>query len=722
MADENESNRRLLDGEEITTQNYHLVERRIRNLQRKMPFQTPEKRKQLKPLVARLQSALQQWKNSSQINPKKRRQSESGKIQAPKPGPLKRPHIDHSSNQLHNNNNNNNINDHSTESISSRDQHSNSAISMSRINDELQLLHARLDSITNQHNDFTPSDTDLLHGVSSPSSRFPSNERLTFKRVFQRPTLSKFASTIKRNINADYVNNNTLNTDTNNAHINNNVNNNNAHNLDTHQTTQATASNEEKVAIRKKANETKLQLALKLNFKFDNKASNKVIEALKFRNNVKNWERIGSSILGWSDDVALLSVKMAFVDMSDFNDFEIKSASTMKEFYEWFDIKYNVASARQDLYRLVTSWTCPFDISLSGVIPKYLEDLDLFEGTADTCSAEMLALTPFTPIRAVNAVRDSLPKQWKDKFSAFEEIFQIFTNNLEDMHSVFVRIEERMRQENLQRANDPQFVPNMIIYKDLSKLQVNYTSNSNYNTSQARFRRGSWNSRGNNNFRGGRGGRGRGNYYSNSYDNNWSFRNNRGRRAGRRGRGRGYRGRGRNNQPQFQISQNYNNFNNNYNRLPRYINKQCFDCKLGGHLAQFHAIFALPKNTKIMFDYHQKWCKENGTNVVNFMNNPSNNTVRNINNPNNSLEFTTSHNYNQSHLTQIQNSNCNSNASNVIKNQNSANRSALMMSSSFYDDPIETQYNQQRTSVTSSNNNIMHSNSSNSNNNNNNRS
>ena len=530
----------------------------------------------------------------------------------------------------------------------------------------------------------------------------PNNERLTFKRVFQRPTLSKFASTFERRDNASNATGNAPNIE-NAADTNVNNTDNNINAQDT------VVSNEERIAIRKKANETKLQLALKLNFKFNNKAPNKVIEALKFRNNVKNWERIGSSILGWSDDVALLSVKMAFVDVSDFSDFEIKSASTMKEFYEWFDIKYNVASARQDLYRLITNWTCTFDVSLSGVIPKYLEDLDLFEGTVDTCSSEMLALTPFTPIRAVNAVRDSLPKQWKDKFSTFEEMFQIFTSNLEDMHSAFIRIEERMRQENLQRMNDPHFVPNMIIHKDLSKSHVNYTSNqynSNYRGSSYRSRRGGWNNRGNYTPRGGfgRGTRGR-RYYSNNYDYIWNNRGFSNRRGGRRGRGRGTRERGRYINNQIQNDRAYNNTNNsNSTRLPRYINKQCYDCKLGGHLAQFHPIFALPQNTKTMFEYHQKWCKENGTNAVNFMNDPANNNnfIPNITD-NDTANFNTSKTRTQVNLTQASNSEFNSHSSNI--NRNNDTRSALMIKSSFYDDPIETHSNRRHDSFSSSNNN-----------------
>ena len=319
----------------------------------------------------------------------------------------------------------------------------------------------------------------------------------------------------------------------------------------------------------------------------------------------------------------------------------------------------------------------------------------------------MLALTPFTSIRAVNAVRDSLPKQWKDKFSTFEEMFQIFTSNLKDMHSAFIRIEERMRRENLQRMNDPHFVPNMIIYKDLNKSHVNYTSNqynSNYRGSSYRSRRRGWNSRGNYPSRGGysRGTRGR-RYYSNNYNYNWNNRGSSTRRGSRGSRGRGTRGRGRN--FSFETDRSYNNTNNsNSGRLPRYINKQCYDCKLGGHLAQFHSIFALPQNTKTMFEYHQKWCKENGTNVINFMNNPANNSFvsRNINNS------ATNSNTAEMHAP-ISNSNFNSRSSSV--NRTNDNRSALAINSSFYDDPIETHSNRRHDSSINSRNNNNNNNS-----------
>ena len=119
--------------EPITSQNYHRVEERIRELQRTLPQKSEEKRSQIKPLLSRLQSELQRWKNRNNVNnPKKRLNAEPGRIVPPKPGESKRLRIDES------NNNNNNTNDHSTESISSR--HS---VNMARIHDEFEILHAR---------------------------------------------------------------------------------------------------------------------------------------------------------------------------------------------------------------------------------------------------------------------------------------------------------------------------------------------------------------------------------------------------------------------------------------------------------------------------------------------------------------------------------------------------------------------------------------------------
>ena len=549
----------------ITRANYHKVEKRIKELQRTMTFKTTAVKKQLKPKVAQLQRELAKWKRENNIgvslgsNSKKRRNPEPGKITLPPPNSPKRAHILHErANPNFNNNNNNNSN---TESISSRNSITHSAAA--RLEDQIQLLNAKIDSLTAQNDvnlsglsRLSPIQNDVFTNENNRPSFTPQSEKLSFKHVFTRPTLFRFSSTCQSFGNAHTQDTNTR------------VNTNNV--VDTENTsTDAKVSDEEKLAIKKKANETKLNLALKLNFKFNNKASNKVIEALRFRNNVKNWERIGRSVLGWEDEVALLSVKMAFVDVQDFNDFEIKSAATMEEFYAWFDIKYNVASARQDLFYLITNWICPFDISLSGVIPKYLEDLDLFEGTSDTCGQEILALTPFTPVMAVNSVRNSLPKPWKIKLTHHEQIYQGFIDNLEDLHAAFVHIEQLMRRENLQKINDLNFIPNMIIYKDISRNQANNTANyvsNQFNFSNNRFRRGSWRSR-NTNYRGNnyRGGRGN---YNRGYENSWTGRTqfgpNRGNnfRGNRRGRGRGGRSRGR--------FRNNNNFQNQY----QYYNNQ----------------------------------------------------------------------------------------------------------------------------------------------------
>ena len=181
----------------ITSQNYHRVEERIRELQRTLPQKSPEKRSQIKPLLSRLQSELQHWKNKNNVNnSKKRLNAEPGRIIPPKPGASKRLRIDES------NNNNNNANDHSTESISSR--HS---VNMARIHDEFEILHARLDSFADQRvNDLARFEQHFDAGTRPPFS--PTNERSTFKRVFQRPNLSKFASTFERRDNAS---NNTSN-------------------------------------------------------------------------------------------------------------------------------------------------------------------------------------------------------------------------------------------------------------------------------------------------------------------------------------------------------------------------------------------------------------------------------------------------------------------------------------------------------------------------------
>ena len=436
-------------------------------------------------------------------------------------------------------------------------------------------------------------------------------------------TRNSTTNNIQSNLNN---NNNDNNDNTNNNNNNNNNNTNNTlPNLDVDSNTSKFSHIHRaiRVDVQKKHYSTKLNLALKFGHKFDSTAIKTPIAALKFKSYVKNWERIGRSTFGWTDDLALLSLKDAFGDNPDFEDLEINAATTLNHFYNWFDKKYNVAGARQDLYNIVKDWKCPYNITLSGVIPRFLEDLTLFNLTSASATERMIALTRFSEMDAIESVRNALPLDWKNEFDKYEKQRQIFVMTLRDLQRHFVQVEENMRNENQQKTNDSNFVKYMIEYtpqRENSTNQINYFqtryiphNNNNYNYSQ--------NNRFNSSYRG-YSGRGRSGYYNsfNRRGNNFRYRGN--------FRGRGTRGRGRGSRFRDSIRNNsIQNRSDSGKFIPRFDDKQCMKCNIGGHISRFHNLLAKPENLHIMYKYASEYDQKHNIPQNNNNNNNNSNTV-----------------------------------------------------------------------------------------------
>ena len=334
----------------------------------------------------------------------------------------------------------------------------------------------------------------------------------------------------------------------------------------------------------------------------------------------------------------------------------------MQEFYDWFDHKYNISNARQELHEIVTKWKCPRNITLAGVVPKYLEDLDLFQGTADTASSQMIALTQFTPIDAVMAVRNSLPMQWKRRFDDYEQRKELFISNLEDLHTAFINIEQQMRTENLKRKNDSTFTQNMIVYSDIThNNNVNYTQRNIMPRQRQDLQY--FNSNRNNNYS---------NFNNPAYFNSsrtfYSGRNyrNRGRFNNTRGRGRG---RGR------RDNRSYRNF-----PPPHFVPKKCGICQMGGHTSRFHHIISRSEYSSYMIQFNEQYQR-----MMNNSNNKNNDIIASDsnrfqrNNINKQSQNRQSNNI-QSHSTVITS---NSNDTDNIRHDSTI--------SNYYNDPVPTQ-------------------------------
>ena len=373
-----------------------------------------------------------------------------------------------------------------------------------------------------------------------------------------------------------------------------------------------------------------MNLALKFGHKFDSKAIKTPIAALKFKSYVKNWERIGRSTFGWTDDLALLSLKDAFGDNPDFEGLEINAATTLNHFYNWFDKKYNVAGARQDLYNIVKDWKCPYNITLSGVIPRFLEDLTLFNLTSASATERMLALTRFAEMDAIESVRNSLPLDWKTEFDKYEKQRQIFVMTLRDLQRHFAQVEENMRNENQQKTNDPNFVKYMIEYtpqtenstNQINYFQTRYVPSNNYNYSQ--------NNRFNSSYRG-YSGRGRSGYFNSSNRRGGSFRY----RGNFRGRGNRTRGRGNRFRGQFRYNSNQNR--SDFGKfIPRFDDRECSKCNIGGHISRFHNLLTRPENLHIMYKYANEYDRKHN---INKSTTDSNNTSNSANFTQNQTEI-----------------------------------------------------------------------------------
>ena len=421
------------------------------------------------------------------------------------------------------------------------------------------------------------------------------------------------------------------------ANSSNNNNNNNNNNSNTDNIFGSVNRSKVKTSVA----QNQINLALKLNMKFNGKGQNKKQKALDFKNVIKNWRTRGEKILGWNDTSAVFTLINTLEDdallLYNSNP-NINDIDTIDDFITWLDKSYDVMSLREVIYKelLPKGFKIPPNTPIDEIVDIYKLKLASYQAAGEHASNELLLHTTLTEDTKLRAIYSVLPNKVKSELKNVNKSDSRTLTTIEILHDFLIKVKSNLQSDRIidgfdDNKDDP---------TDMG--HINYINNSTYR-GRGRgngFRRGYYNT----NYRGTRG-RGYGRSRNNNYNNNYN-RNNRGFGQYIQPRGRGYRGRGGGNRGRGSATYNHRQGTPFY--IPEYFNGQCTICKLNGHRRYYCSYMnTTPQLNNTLLRYHRMYMSNNDNNNNNNNSQFNQNTVNlieklnkeliNINDKNNNI-------------------------------------------------------------------------------------
>ena len=326
-------------------------------------------------------------------------------------------------------------------------------------------------------------------------------------------------------------------------------------------------------------------------------------QVLTYRKKVHNWFVKGSKTVGWNIELAITKILNKMIGKAE-QFAQTREATNLKseaEFFSWFDITFNVAALRRELYLQCKSWKLPDGITIEQIIPTYTMQYSLLEQTTQYINPTIKKNTTLTTQQKIEAIEFALRPSWKLKYDSYTLINKSTPTTMDQLKT---RLSDVALAIQLMNKNNTNLSP--------SNNNISNTS-TNINTNIPNI-----------------------NYLQNNYPNYGNPKRN---PQYRRGRGRG-RGRGRN---------NYRNSGGRKYYPPQYNTngfRPCKYCKKYGHKPALCGV--LKKYYSQLIDvYDTTYRKNNNISSVSQNNNNSINSIQNVNTKSTSKE-------NSNHINNIQ--------------------------------------------------------------------
>ena len=163
-----------------------------------------------------------------------------------------------------------------------------------------------------------------------------------------------------------------------------------------------------------------LNTAMEWNTSFsgENMSAQKV---LTFRKKVHNWFVKGSKTVGWNVELAITKIMNKMTGKAE-QFAQTHQATHLKseaDFFKWFDITFNVAVLRRELYLQCKSWKLPEGITIEQIIPTYTMQYSLLEQTTQYINPTIKKNTTLTTQQKIEAIEFALKPDWKAKYDSY---------------------------------------------------------------------------------------------------------------------------------------------------------------------------------------------------------------------------------------------------------------------------------------------------------------
>ena len=239
-------------------------------------------------------------------------------------------------------------------------------------------------------------------------------------------------------------------------------------------------------------------------------------DVLNFRKKVQNWFNKGKQTMGWEIGLAITKVlgKMTGTAEKFAQTSEAINLKSEKEFFKWFDITFNVAALRNQLYLQCKAFKITENITLEQIVPIFKMKYNLLQQTSQFVNPIIKKNTTLTIQQQIEAIEFSLKPEWKQAYNMHTMISATTPTTIDELQERLKKIALANRLSNKNNTNKTPSLPNNT-NNNTSNTDIDSVNNiqntSNYNPFRNTPNRG----RGNR----GRNGRGRGGYSSNNRDN-----------------------------------------------------------------------------------------------------------------------------------------------------------------------------------------------------------
>ena len=144
-----------------------------------------------------------------------------------------------------------------------------------------------------------------------------------------------------------------------------------------------------------------------IDWKFDGNLGQNGMQAI-----ITNWINDLKDMPGYKERIAINKLKNTMIGKAA-NKLPMNNNTieTFDKFLNWFDIAFDTAQVRPNLYLKMKNWTIDNNTSINRFVPDFLDAYQLLEDSAKYCDETIVASTTLSEIECVKIIINALPQK-----------------------------------------------------------------------------------------------------------------------------------------------------------------------------------------------------------------------------------------------------------------------------------------------------------------------